>query len=376
MSNELNISPNMLEWAITRAGYDIEDFITRKFPKVREWLNNTKSPTMRQLEDFSKAVHVPFGYLFLTEPPQEDAPIPFFRTGKEKDNKISLNIRDTVVLLKNRQDWLSELLNDDGEEPLPFVGRFDFKRNPDPLIIAADIRNTLKLKPNWATQFKTVEESKDFLTERIEDCGIVVNYNSVVGNNNTRKIKVEECRGFVLIDEMVPFLFVNSGDSKGAQMFTLAHELVHVWIGKTAGFDLQQMLSSDDPAEKLCNTVAAEFLVPSALFKSAWAKGGGIHMLSKMFKVSPIVIARRALDLGEMNKDSFFTFYNGQINDFEKVKATGGNFHSTQKFRLGLLFMGRLNQALKEGKVLYRDAYRLSGLNGDTYHNFIKHQNL
>lgn len=376
MTDELNIRPNMIEWAILRSGYNIEDFITEKFPKVQDWLTNTKAPTMRQLEAFSKAVHVPFGYLFLTEPPREDVIIPFFRTGSGRDGVISLNVRDTVTILQGRQEWLSEYLREDGEEPLPFVGKFDVSQSPDPLEIVADIRKTLKLRPDWATQFRTVDEARGFLTERIEDIGIVVNYNSVVGNSNTRKIEVEECRGFVLIDDMVPFLFVNSGDSKGAQIFTLVHELAHVWIGKSAGFDLKQTLPSNDPSEELCNTVAAEFLVPSAFFKSAWAEGIGITGLSKKFKVSSIVIARRALDLGQIDKDSFFSFYNGQMKDFKRVKATGGDFHNTQKFRLGLLFMGRLNQALKEGKVLYRDAYQLSGLNGDTYHNFIKNQNL
>ena len=97
MENRVDINNNNITWAIARAGYDLDEFIATKFPKVQEWLDNTKKPTVKQLEDFSNKVHLPFGYLFLAEPPLERLPIPFFRTGKQPATHISLNVYDTII---------------------------------------------------------------------------------------------------------------------------------------------------------------------------------------------------------------------------------------------------------------------------------------
>ncbi|MFN0215800.1 MAG: ImmA/IrrE family metallo-endopeptidase [Saprospiraceae bacterium] len=373
MRTEVNIKPDMITWAIGRAGYDLEDFITKKLPAVQEWLDDKKKPTVKQLEEFSHKVHLPFGYLFLPEPLVEQLPIPFFRTGRSAaTRKVSLNIQETIQILKRRQDWLTDYLKESEGEPLAFVGKFGLKNSPEE--IASDIRHVLQLEKDWASHFATWTQAKTHLAQKIEDVGIVVNFNSIVGNNAHRKIKVEECRGFVLVDAFAPFLFVNSADAKAAQMFTLAHELAHVWTGQSAGFDFQQMLPADDPMEKLCDQVAAEFLVPATAFIPYWNENSSIQAAARHFKVSPIVAARRALDLGLIDREAFFAFYHEHMRQehFKKSNQNGGgDFYATQKLRLGLPFLVRLNQALKEGKVLYKDVYSLSGLKGETYQQFV-----
>ncbi len=369
MSQELNIQPTMLTWAIDRAGYQLDDF-AQKFPKINDWLKGEKKPTVKQLEDFSHRVHMPFGYLFLPEPPVEKSLIPFFRTGKTAATKVSLNVQETVRLLKHRQDWLSEYLKENEEEPLPFVGKFGLKNSPEE--IAADIRDALKLSPDWASHFPNWGLAKANLAHRVEDLGIVISFNSVVENNNYRKIDPKEVRGFVLVDAYAPFLFVNAADSKAAQMFTIAHELAHVWTGQSAGFDSRMMLPADDPMEQLCDRTAAELLVPSYDFRIFWQETPQISDAARHFKVSEIVAARRALDLGLIDKNYFFGFYNNFMNrHFEQKSnaAGGGDFYLTQKVRLGLPFLARLNQALKSGNILHREVYQLTGLKGDTFHN-------
>jgi hypothetical protein len=185
------------------------------------------------LEEFARKVHVPFGYLFLEEPPEEALPIPYFRTGQPKSDKVSLNVYDTILLLQKRQEWLSDYLQEKGYDPLPMVGRFG--KNANYREIVADILNTLQLPEDWAKAFPTWEEALKHLTAQIEEAGIVVTFNSVVGNNTKRKIPVDECRGFVLVDAYAPFMFINNDDAKAARMFTLIHELAHIWIGESAG---------------------------------------------------------------------------------------------------------------------------------------------
>lgn len=374
MSVKIEVNKDILLWALSRAGYRAE-VLEQVFPQINLWISGRKQPTIKQLANFSRRVHLPFGYLFLDNPPEEKIPIPYFRTEGE-GSKITLNVLDTIKLLQNRQIWLRNYLKENEYKPLDFVGRFKNINNYK--IIVEDIRETFQLPENWATNFKTWWETLDYLNNRIEEAGIVIIFNSIVGNNPHRKIEVEECRGFVLVDSYAPFMFVNSADTKSAQLFTIVHELAHIWIGLSAGFDLRRMLPAEDPKEKLCDKVAAELLVPEALFNDVWNKSKDFKNLSQIFKVSPIVIARRALDLGKVRKDAFFEFYNRyQKQEYPKKQGTeGGNFYHIQRKRLGLRFANFVHQAVKEGKLLYREAYYLTGLFGKSYHSFINFYSL
>lgn len=366
-----NINSNLIEWAITRAGFKLEDFFAKN-PSVKEWIKGNKCPTIKQLEDFTHKVHVPFGYLFLNEPPQEELSIPFFRTGKGDVEKVSLNIYHTVQMLQERQSWLTDYLTESGYDNLSFVGAFD--ENDNYREIVSDIRNTLNLSEGWAKEFGTWEETLDYLTRKIEDTGIIVTFNGVVGNNTRRRINIDECRGFVLVNDKAPFLFINSADAKAAQMFTIIHELAHIWLGESAGFNNDNMLPADDPIEKLCDKVAAEFLVPETHFRKLWLTTQNFRTLSRNLKVSPIVISRRALDLKLITKGEFFEFYNSYIKSFQLKKenqASGGNFYATARKRVSLRFANYVNSAVKENNLLYRDAYRLTNLKGNTYEKFV-----
>jgi Zn-dependent peptidase ImmA (M78 family) len=371
MGLEVEINNNIIHWAIIRAGYDVDTFML-SHPKVKDWVEDKKKPTISQLEDFSAKVHLPFGYLLLDQPPEEKISIPYFRSSKNETREISLEVKDTIKLIKNRQEWLSDYLKENNYGVINFVGKF--KGGNHTQNIVTDMRNTLNLKDNWAQSFSTWEETLEGFADTIEETGINVVFNGIVGSNTHRPIPVTECRGFILSDPYAPFMFINGADSKAAQIFTMAHELAHVWIGESAGFDFRQMQPADDPKEILCDKVAAELLVSATLFRATWENCQDFKKLSGIFKVSQIVIARRALDLGMINKDQFFVFYNDYINqDFRKRddKESGGNFYSTQKKRLGIRFSSIINQAIRENKLLYRDAYSLTGMSGKTYHTFM-----
>lgn len=370
MRTEINVNANMLTWAIDRAGYELHDFIT-VLPNAKEWIEGTKKPTVKQLESFSKKVHLPFGYLFLNEPPKEKLPIPFFRSNGKQAEKVSINVYDTIILLQQRQDWLREYLEDNDFGKLSFVGKFHNSFNVNAIV--ADIREVLNLSENWACDFKNWEETLNHLVHTIEDKGIITVFNGVVENNTSRPINVDECRGFVLVDEIAPFMFINNADGKAAQMFTIVHELAHIWTGYSAGFDFRKLQPADDPIEKLCDKVAAEFLVPENAFNEIWSIFQDIKKLSRYFKVSEIVIARRALDTEKITKKEFFEFYEEYKNrEFTKKEnqPSGGDFYATAKKRISLTFASHVNQAVKSGQLLYRDAYKLTSMKGDTYEKF------
>lgn len=371
-TTRVDINEDLIAWAINRAGYEVQEYL-HKNPTIKDWLDGKKKPTVKQLEDFSKKLYVPFGYLFLEEPPKEELNFPFFRTGKEATKEVSINVYDIIQQVQKRQDWLSEYLREEDYEPLEFVGKFNKETHYKEIV--NDIRKTLGLRVNWASHHNTWEKALDFLAIQIEEVGVVMNFSGIVGNNTRRKIDVKECRGFVLVDDYAPFMFINSADAKAAQMFTIIHELAHIWIGESAGFDMQSLLPSNDPTELLCDKVAAEFLVPENYLLQIWEEEKDFQKLNKIFKVSPIVVARRALDLALITKNDFFDFYNryvNQINNLKLNRGNGGNFYATAKKRVSLMFASFVNNAVKEQKLLYRDAYKLTGLKGDTYANFVK----
>jgi Zn-dependent peptidase ImmA (M78 family) len=370
MRTEININSDVLLWAISRAGYELNNFIAKK-PRVQEWIEGTKKPTLKQLEEFSKNVYLPFGYLFLSVPPKESLSIPYFRTNQRESTQVSVNVYDTILLMQQRQDWLRDYLTENEFKPLPFVSRFQNRFNVHEIV--KDIRRTLGLADNWASQLRTWEKALNFLIEHIEDKGIIAVFNGVVENNTHRPINVEECRGFVLVDQMAPFMFVNNADSKAAQMFTIVHELAHIWIGYSACFDFRKLLPANNPIEQFCDKVAAEFLVPEAIFNAVWKDYKSISYAARYFKVSQIVIARRALDTGKINRKQFFEFYDEYTNkEFVKKKGNrdGGDFFATTRKRLSIAFATHINNAVISGKLLYRDAYKLTSLKGDTFEKF------
>jgi len=372
MKFEVDINNNLLIWAIERAGINIDE-VSRTIPSFSSWLLGKKKPTVKQLEKFAQKVHLPFGYLFLENPPEEKLPIPFFRTLSSQEHKININIYDSVLLLQQRQSWLTDYLKENNYLQLNFVGKFS--NNPDINDVVNDIRTTLKIDEDWAKEFSTWEKAKDHLTQLIEDAGIITTFSSIVGNNTRRNINVDDCRGFVLVDDYAPFMFINSADSKSAQMFTIAHELAHIWIGQSAGFDFRKLQPANDQTEVLCDKIAAEFLVPAKSIEDSWQTVKDISQLARYFKVSQIVIARRLLDLGKISKNEFITFYDNYINqDFARSenREGGGDFYKTQRKRLSVRFLSFVNQAVKENKLLIRDAYNLTNLKGETYHTFMR----
>ena len=370
MKQKVNINADILTRAITRAGYKLHEF-TEKAPNVREWIEGKKNPTVKQLEKFSKKVHLPYGYFFLSEPPTEKLPIPFFRTTGNDTDKVSVNVYDTILLIQQRQDWLRDYLKDNEFEELPFVGSFTQRIVVEEVV--NHMRDILGLSEDWASEFATWEEALAYLVEVIEDVGIITVFNGIVQNNTSRPLNVDECRGFVLVDKIAPFMFINNADGKSAQMFTIVHELAHIWIGQSAGFDFRKIQPANDPSEIFCDKIAAEFLVPKNAFNKFWHSNPDIKKASKYFKVSEIVIARRALDTNKIAKKEFFAFYENYKNrEFYKKsnKSSGGDFYATKKKRLSITFASHINRAVKSGQLLYRDAYKLTGMKGDTFDKF------
>lgn len=369
------VSEKILGWALDRSGLSMPD-VEHKFPRLHEWVSGESQPTLRQLESLAKLTLTPLGFFFLDEPPEEPLPIPYFRThGDEASHNSSPDLLDTIHTMQRRQTWLREFLVDQGQETLPFVRSIQL--DEPPAVTGQRMRKALGLDTRWAAQESSWTDALRVLREAMEDAGIMVVVNGIVGNNTHRRLDPDEFRGFVLVDEWAPLVFVNGADGKAAQMFTLAHELAHVFFGSSAAFDLREMSPANNQTERACNKVAAEFLVPQKEIRQLWPSlrhaPDRFQAIAKSFKVSALVAARRTLDLRLISKDEFLGFYHDYLND-ERRKAAhrpeGGDFYLNQNLRIGRRFANAVVRAAKEGRLLYSEAYRLTGLYGKTFDRY------
>jgi Zn-dependent peptidase ImmA (M78 family) len=370
------INEKVIRWALDRS-HLTESAMQQKLPYIKEWVAGTRLPTLRQLEVLAKVTRTPLGVLFLSEPPEESLPIPHFRTiGDEAASKPSPELLDTIRAMQRRQAWMREFLIDQGQDRLAFVGSAQIKE--DVRSVTERMRRILGFNEEWASAYKTWVNAFRALREAMEDAGILVASNGVVGNNTYRKLNPAEFRGFVLSDDYAPLVFVNGADGQAAQMFTLAHELAHVFFGSSVAFDLHSMQPAEDPAEKACNRIAAEFLVPERKLRQIWPSTQKdmelFQIIARQFKVSTLVIARRALDLALISKEEFIIFYR-QVQErySSSTRSEGGNFYVNQNYRIGRRFATAVARAAMEGKLLYDEAYELTGLYGKAFHSYAQY---
>ena len=373
-------SPEVLRWARERAGLSLAA-LRGKFPKLADWEAETSQPTMKQLERFAKATRVPFGFLFLPEPPEMPLPFADFRrVENQRRQEVSPELMDTIHTMRRRQAWLRDEQIEAGVAPLEFVG--SARLADEPAATGRDMRRVLRLEDGWTGLASTWTAAVGELRSTIEGLGVMAVVNGIVGNNTHRKLDVQEFRGFALSDPYAPLIFVNGADAKSAQMFTLAHELAHLWLGDVgeglSGFQGLQPDGGD--VERFCDQAAAEFLVPAVEIRDVWRSvadtgSTAFKTLASRFKVSPVVIGRRAMDLDLVEPEQFFSFYNNytQHEDNKKQAETGGgNFYHNQNTKVGRLFVSHVIRAAKEGRIGFKEAYDLTGLNGGTFQKYAR----
>ncbi|HXG60428.1 MAG TPA: XRE family transcriptional regulator [Planctomycetota bacterium] len=370
------VQPKMIRWARERADLTVED-LSKKFPKLAAWERGEAQPTFKQIEAFSKATYVPFGYLFLPEPPEEPLPIPDFRTVSGKGvRRPSPDLLDTIYAMQRRQSWLRETLVETEAEPLEFVG--SARLADDPEAIGREMRRIVGLDDGWAAEVRTWHEAVSELRRAMERLGVMAVINGVVGNNTHRPLNVGEFRGFALSDSHAPLVFVNGADAKSAQMFTLAHELAHLWVGKEGLSGFKGLFPGGTDVEDWCNRAAAEFLVPERDLRARWSSvkraASPFEVLAREFKVSPIVAARRALDLRLIGRDAFFDFYDSYVTRERKRagESGGGDFYNNQNTRVGERFARHVFRAALEGRIGFKEAYELTGLHGGAFQEYAR----
>lgn len=376
---EALITPNVLKWARERARFTPDGAAQKvqvRPDRLLAWEEGENHPTFRQARNLAKAFHVPFGYLFLPSPPPlEELNIPDLRTiGGHAAPDLSLEFINLYHDILRKQEWFREYQVQEGATPLSFIGKYSIEN--DYKEVANDIRQELSVDNELRASTGSWEQFISKFIEQAETTGILVMRNSIVGNNTHRHLSVDEFRGFAISDPIAPLIFINSGDAKSAQIFTLAHELVHLWIGESGisnpMLGRKKNGNQNQKIEAFCNKTAAELLVPESQILSDWNDNlfarENLDQLSKKYCVSQLVIARRGYDLDLLNYNEFQEFYVTALQQDrgKKVKQSqskgGPSFYLTQKSRNGQLFSRAVVATAFEGRLPLRDAGALLGI--------------
>lgn len=362
--NRVAIQSKLLRWACDRSGFERAD-LEHKFPQLAAWEAGEIQPTLKQLEAFAKSTYTPIGYLFLPEPPVEEVPIPDFRApNNQRIGNPSPDLLDTIYVCQQRQEWFRNYARIMGERPLAFVGS---ARTQESVVdVAARIRAALGFDINQRRGLPTWTDALRHFIEQADGMGILVMCNGVVHNNNYRHLDPAEFRGFAMADDLAPLIFINGADTKAAQMFTLAHELAHIWLGQSAVTDAQPAKLPDEKIERWCNQVAAELLVPIEAMRAEYNSKAELTeeaaRLARRFKVSTLVVLRRILDVGGLSEKQFWEAYGAEVERLRAIpRSSGGNFYLTQAARVSKRFAAALVTSTLEGQTRYNDAFRMLG---------------
>ena len=386
MSRRLRIAlrPQVLRWARQRASLTEEELANGlhvRTERVLAW-EQTGKISVAQADKLAQRTHTPLGFLYLSEPPESRLPIADFRTRRdEAPRRPSVDLIETVETMQRRQAWMRDELIDQGAEPLPFVAAYQSDAQLEQ--VATAMRRSLGLAHGWASRVQTWSEALRELRVSAERAGVLVVFNGIVGNNTHRSLDPAEFQGFALVDEYAPLVFINGADFRAAQMFTLAHELAHLFVGETGVSVFRNLEASSHVTERSCNRIAAEFLVPEQELRNFWRMTqtgeDPYQAIARQFKVSTLVAARRAFELDLTDRDAFHHFYQEFVKMERRTsenRPTGGDFWKTQNWRIGRRFGAAVVRAVKEGRLLYREAYNLTGLRGDTFESMAEKMDL
>jgi Zn-dependent peptidase ImmA (M78 family)/DNA-binding XRE family transcriptional regulator len=356
------INPDILIWARRRSQLS-QSVLAKKMSTSAETLNKwemgQKAPTIRQAQAIAAKTHIPLGYLYLNEPPIERLDLPDLRTVNGiQPNSPSSELLELAALMRERVSWYAEYLRDQGLTSNNCVGRRSSTEDVNQIV--NDIRRILAISEGdySADQDKYLR----LLIKKIEQAGILVMKQATIRNH--RHLSVSEFRGFAISDPVAPLIFINFADVSCARLFTLIHELAHIWLGQSGISDAHP--DTDKAIEIKCNAIAAQFLVPEDQFLSSWQNERSwmenILQLRRQFRTSRWVIARRAESLGKITLPQYREYtaeLRAEYVERDKNRKDGGDFYITKKSQISKPFSKAIVSEALSGKLLLREAGQL-----------------
>ncbi|MCQ2815137.1 MAG: ImmA/IrrE family metallo-endopeptidase [Bacilli bacterium] len=365
MKKVVHIKKEIFDWALGECNVPF-DVVSSKKTYVSEIIED-KPITLRQAQDLSNFFKIPLGYFFLSEIPSNVSFKADFRTiGNKKNNSFSKDLKDVLLMMDYKKNWMSEYKRNNGFEQVQF--NFNHNINDDKNDYAEELRFLLNLKINWFANLGDINSTFEFLKKRIESFGVLVMESGVVGQNTKRTLDINEFRGFVLNDEYAPLIFINTNDKTEARCFTLLHEFVHILANNEDDIDFG---NQNVGIERKINAIVAEILMPEKLILNFKNKSindeTSIFKLANKFKVSVSAMALRLLDLRIISSDLCQFILDKVNNAIGNKKKSGGNFYNTFLLKTSSTFSYAVFESVSSNLITFNEAFSLLGIKGKTF---------
>lgn len=367
----IQVNKEILEWVLRTSANSLSlEWIER----VKKWIVTEKNPTVAQIQQLSKTSKLPFGYFFLNKPPKLDLPLLDFRTVSNSGIvEPTQELIDTVNEMQSKVSWLKDYRKTQGTSPNAFVGT----ESVDTLLStdkqATMILHYFGLNTGWNLERKN---AFNYLRDKVTNYGITVSVNGVV-RNTRRRLNQNEFRAFALVDDWAPLIFINTRDSFNARLFSLVHELVHLWYGQSEllDFNFQMEPSYNHPnIEHKINAVTENILLPKTALVNIWSETvadtifGKIIIVSKKFGVSPMVTAIRLKGLKLISQQIVNQTRKSMLDNAflrsRQDKKGGPSFYQNLAYKTDHNFAWDVINSTKNGETSYSDLFDLLNVNG------------
>ena len=384
MSDKALITPEVLVWARKSAKMSIEKAAASvgcTADRLESWEGGNDQPTIKQAQKLAHVYQRPFAVLFLPDVPDDFQPLQDFRSSNNGEFSTALTFMMREV--QEKQIWVRTMFEDNQEKPLKFVGMFNRRVSPE--TVAKSLRETLGIR------FREYSEkgALKYWISKAEAARVFVSLSS--NFHSHAKLDPDEVKGFAIADQYAPFIFLNSDDYDNPQLFTLVHELAHIWINQSGISIDTQMVSfrgahskKVDPVEIFCNKVAANALLPESEISTIASvydvtNFEKIEQLSKRFGVSNLTLLFRLYDLKHLSQHQFGgmkRMADLRFEAYERGQAAKGNktgtpdYYMLQLRRNGRAFSQLVMDYYKGGQISGREASNLLKVKLDKFPSF------
>lgn len=375
-STRIDVKPEILEWVAANA----QNLSVHWQQQLNAWLTGDKKPTVKQLQGMSLSAKVPFGYFFLNQVPHEDYPLLKYRTVDNVEiEKPSRDLIDVMTDMAMKQEWLSDYWQKQGISQNWFNGAAQRVQNLSTLTAqqqAAKILQHLELPAGWNEGPKRRNRFKELCT-RVSAMNVTVMQDSCVRGNTHRPLNEAEFRAFAMTDDYAPIIFINRQDGYRAQLFSLVHELVHLWYGQSElfNFDFKATTMVRRPVtEQVINQISEEILFDQPTFERLWGEFVNeptpvrVKHVAEKLGTSPLSAGIRAVHLQLISqqvvdnlKQQLQSEYQ-QYKQQQRAQAGGPSIYAVRATRIDHAFVAAVVRSAQAGDTSYPDAFDLVGV--------------
>lgn len=376
VQNPALITPNLLKWVReTLRGMSIEESANMSkysSEQIQAWEDGSLDISIPQLKKLAHIYRTSIATFYLSTPqPLNRKKLIDRRILPLKGPIFSSQLLRLIDTLSDKQEWLSQSLKERGNIRISF-GNFSNKSFLKDIV--SDMKSKLQVDMQEQMRTKDSREALHLWIERAESFG--VNVCSI-----SNKIPLEEFRAFVLYDEYAPFICLNPKDSNAGRLFSLCHELAHLWLRQSV---ISNIYEDNNEIEILCNSIASKLLVDDKILHNLWSKRNQqvdlkeqISAIARKFSVSEECIARYLLDCDNISQEEYQELrelYNARWKYIQNKKGTGGPAYGLRMVaENGAYFTQQVLSQYHKGTILGAEASSLLGVKINHFNVLTEH---